>query len=218
MSHHNWMPVLGLFVFGSLASLTWAQTTQPAPATRPAVGGILDPNVIAVGEWSEAVDGLRGRLVVIEGDGDWGRETVTYLELQRVTTKARLWRDALNVYVDVNLHLKSEMRDGGGQLVPPEMQGFVGGQDIGPPDAVWVVLPSDCTIRLRLSLRGTVGKGGVRVGVGHNEWNLKFNAPGEYAFSGTFAGDPPKDGDHPAAWSGTLKLPPLKIPVKERAK
>jgi len=103
-------------------------------------------------------------------------------------------------------------------LVPPEMQGFVGGQDIGPPDAVWVVLPSDCTIRLRLSRRGTVGKGGVRVGVSHNEWNLKFNAPGEYTCSATFASDPPKDGGHQEAWSGTLKLPPIKIQVKERAK
>ena len=214
MSHRHWLLVLGLLVLGSLA---WAQTTLPAPATRPSLGGIIDPNVIAVGEWCEAVDGLRGRLVVLDRDGDWGRETVTYLELQRLTTNARPWRDALNVYVDVILNLKCDLRDGGGQLVPQEM-GVVGGQFNGPPDAVWVVLPSDCTIRLRLSRRSMVTKDGVGIGVGGKNWNLKFNAPGEYTCSVTFASDPPKDGVHQEAWNGTLKLPPVKIPVKEPAK
>ena len=34
----------------------------------------------------------------------------------------------------------------------------------------------------------------------------------------TFGSDPPKDGGHQEAWSGTLKLPPVKISVKEKAK
>jgi len=113
MSHRNWILVLGLL---ALASLTWAQTTQPAPATRPSLGGIMYPNVIAVGDWSQPVDDLVGRWVVTDADGT-GHEN---RDLPGVATGAQCSasaRSILNVYVNI-AGIKCEMRDAAGQLVP----------------------------------------------------------------------------------------------------
>lgn len=183
------LAALGILLLGTLAA---GQATKSA---RP--GGTADPTLIAAGEWSEEVEGLRGRLVLAEGRKP--AEVVTYLELRNAPEAVG---NDIDVYV--NPDLACEMRDARGKLIPAG-GGFGGG---GVPGPQWVTLSHDSTIRLRLSPYGFFDNDGQLITIVMKHWTIQR---GEMAsLSATFTSDP-KDEKRPRAWKGTLKLSPVKI-------
>src|SRR3954451_21322810 len=75
---------------------------------------------VAVGDWSEPADGLRGRLLVYQGrtlgDGK-ARETLVYVELQNVAESGER-----NVHFDPD-GLKCELLDAAGKAAPRPAEG-----------------------------------------------------------------------------------------------
>jgi hypothetical protein len=181
--------------------------------------GQTDTNLIAVGDWSEAVSGgpdpaaqvLRGRLLVYdERSPSAANHARVYLELQHVFAFG--WDNPMEVYFEFgdrnDLHF--EMRDGSGQPVRPERHPVRGSLR----NPFWVTLPCESTVRLRVDdLLGTLEKPDGLVILG---FLMPPNATNDFSLSATFT--PPKNHPSPLhyhVWQGTLKLPKVKIPAKK---
>jgi hypothetical protein len=164
---------------------------------------------LAAGDWSEPVEGLRGRLILgrgrLLGDGTT-RESVVYLELRYAPAAVG---DPVNVYFDPSL--RWEMRDTLDKPVPS--QGTAGS---GQPGPHWVTLPYDSTIRLRVSPYGFGRPNGLLVPVVGASWFVAANDPGHYSLSGEFTARPPDGHGRERVWRGTLKLPALRLPPNGR--
>jgi len=178
--------------------------------------GQTDTNVIATGDWSEVVNGLRGRLLVYDDQGSSAANHArVYLELQHVFQGA--WAIPLEIYYDIgvrdDLHLEVRDRlDKPIPLAPIAIRGFV-------PNPCWVTLPCDSIVRLRADLY-TLGPqskpDGLEILAPHGGWIIQPNATNDIFLCGSFT--PPKD--HPSClnyhvWQGTLNFPKVKIPVKK---
>lgn len=200
---------LGILLLGGLV---FSQGAATMPSDTKSAGLITDPKVIAAGEWSDEVNGLRGRLMVAQGrdfaDGKL-HETVAYLELRNAPDAAG---NSKGVYFDPNL--SCEMRDPHGAVVPQYGRGYGGGGG-GRPSAEWVDMPYDSTIRLRLSPYGYGSEDGLRIDISHYEWNIKSSDKGEYTLNATFTSEPEYDVPKQNIWHGTLKLPGMKIAPKK---
>src|SRR5215208_1263014 len=94
---------------------------------------------VAVGGWSEPIDGLRGRLLVYHGrtlgDGK-ARETLVYVELQNVAETGERW---LTFDPDT---LACELLDAAGKAVKPTPVAGGGGR----PGKSVVTIPFDSSI------------------------------------------------------------------------
>ena len=103
------------------------------------------------------------------------------------------------VYCDMGPHggCRLESRDPSGKHIVEPQHAFGG----GAPQARWITLPGDSTIRLRVSRYG----------------GFTYASTGDYFVSGTFSSQPPKDpNDHRLnVWQGTLKLPAMEIVPKK---
>ena len=190
-------------------------------ASFPCCFGQTDTNVIATGDWSEAVsdsDGyaLRGRLLVYDEQSAPNHARV-YLELQHVFKGPGWWDGPLEIYFDIgrsdDLHF--EMRDKLDQPVP-QFPVVIRGPT---PSSCWVTLPCDSTVRLRADIY-TLGPpekpDGLEILVRGGCWLIRPNATNDFFLSGSFT----PSTDHPSSlkyhvWRGTLKLPKAKIPVKK---
>lgn len=186
----------------------------------PCCFGQVDTNLIAIGDWSEAISSppypaLRGRLLVYdEHSPSAGNHARVYLELQHVFQGG--WANPVEVYFEFasrnDLHF--EMRN---QLDQPIRQELVA--IIGPmPNSYWVTLPCESTVRVRADmLLGPQSKpAGLEILVPDGCWIIPPNATNDFYLSATFT--PPKDHPSPLhyhVWQGTLKLPKVKIPVKK---
>src|SRR4051812_19259988 len=106
--------------------------------------GAAEEETIATGGWSEAVDGLRGRLLVIAAPLPKAplREPVVYLELENTRAKTL----ARNVHFDPRLSLA--LRNRNGEIVMPLGQGG-SGRPVGSPEPCWVRFPFQSRMRLR---------------------------------------------------------------------
>jgi hypothetical protein len=174
--------------------------------------GQTDTNLLAVGDWSEPTNGIRGRLLVAERSRtkDGARIGAVYMELQNVSV-----HDAVRVYYDLkNSPPHCELRDSGGKRVVPSW----GGSD-GAPEASWVAVRKGSTARLLASLGPAFAPVGPNLifTVGMDQmWVIPPNATNEFCLSGLFAVTPPKDTTQEPGWEGTLRLPAARIPVKPR--
>jgi hypothetical protein len=173
-------------------------------------GPVTEPK--SIGEWSEPTNGLRGRLLFAEGIKlqEGARLGWVYLELQNLSA----W-GAVYVYYDAvrQSPLKCELRDSDGKIVKNSL-GAVGE---GIPPACWLTLPHDSTLRF---LTGGTGSAPdypslfvVSAWVG-GKWAIPATATNDYYLSGTFSSTSPTNETRPLVWEGTLKLPPVKISVK----
>ena len=171
----------------------------------------IEPTI--TGNWSEPVGGVRGRLLFGEdAKFDGMRIAVIYLELQNVSDMA----SPKYIFHKLGPVITTELFDAAGQSIPQS-----GGiTDMMLPPAYEIALPSDSTIRFRVSLSGfvpllwkTPKDGGLLIVMGDNNWFIPITQPGDYFLSGTFTVDPPaeKPGYPPRLWKGALKLPQLKI-------
>jgi hypothetical protein len=166
---------------------------------------------IAFGAWSEATNELRGRLLFAEGTPDkYGvRYGLVYLELQNLALG-----DNVYVYYDAKRSpLKCELHDSAGATV----KNSLGSGADWRPSACWLALPNDSTLRFRTGFSGS--------GPDHpclfimssfegGKWEIPVTATNDYFLSGTFSTTSPTNEIQPSRWEGTLKLPPVRIPVK----
>jgi hypothetical protein len=163
-----------------------------------------DTNVIAVSDWSQSVDGLRGRVLVLYE----GRETVAYLELQNVSDAKNSCKD---IYFDPASEFTFELRDA---LDKSPRQ--VGGRGSGGfPMSFWVSLPPDSTIRLRASWYGygyPRGRG-LMIPLYHH-LTIPEGDTNDYFLTGTFTANAPTNHvslpDH-ILWQRTLTLPKTRV-------
>jgi hypothetical protein len=172
-------------------------------------GSVTEP--LSIGEWSEPTNGLRGRLLFAERTNNWSLATegIVYLELQNISPS-----DTLYVYYNFqNSAPICELHDDAGKMIKNR-------PDTGSdwlPSSCWLSLPNDSTLRFQT--------GGSNSEPNHpclyiiskffgGKWEIPLTATNDYYLSGTFSSLSTTNGTRPRVWEGTLKLPPVKIPVK----
>jgi hypothetical protein len=182
-----------------------AENGKP-PAAKPE-----EAEQLGVGDWSEPVRGLKGRLLLYQGrvlgDGKT-RETLVYVELRYAPEAAG---EPISVHFDPD-QLKCALHDADGKAVPEHPGGGSGGR----PGKGWVTLPYDSTLRLRVNpyAFGRAKDVGLLIPLNHASWLIKTGDAGDYFLSGTLAVNPPKDHGRANAWQGELKLPNMKVALK----
>jgi hypothetical protein len=184
--------------------------------------GQADTNLIAAGNWSEAVrDGmcwasLRGRLLVYCDEApSTNNHARVYLELQHVQS-TNGWNPPVAVFYapdkDANLHC--EMSDEAGLGI--HTVGGINWYSLEAP--CWVTLPCDATLRLRVSFERQLKPkpSGLEIHIGGDAWVIPPHTTNGFYLSGTFS---PRRVDAPnlprsQVWQETLTLLRVKIPVK----
>ncbi len=164
---------------------------------------------IAIGDWSEWNDGLRGRMLLSEGricspDGKT-RETLVFVELENELGSDRL----VDVYFAPD-RFKCELRDADGEPVPEHQ---ISDNRRGQPGQCWVTLPDGSALRLRVNpyCCGRAKDVGLLIPLCHTAWLISAGDSDDYFLSGALTITPPKDHGRVDAWQGTLKLPKTKI-------
>lgn len=176
-------------------------------ASHACFGG-MDTNTLVVGDWSEAVKGVRGRLLfspdrTIHGTG----VAAVYLELQNVSGSDF----PVRIYYDPEHTLRCELLDAFGNPVP----GILGNYAHAAVGPYWIVLPIDSSLKMRVSGGGYGGKGGLGICVNPPPfWVIPEDSSAKYSLSGTFTVPPPKDYKNYRDWLGTLKLPKIQVSSK----
>ena len=171
-------------------------------------GSAIEP--VSAGEWSAAINGVRGRLLFGEGEKVAGtRMGVLYLELQNVSAG-----DTMYVYYDASKSpLRCQLVDSAGKT--NASQGAV--YDGWIPAASWLALPHDSALRFRVTLGGfgVPQNGGLFVaGCIPDCWAIPPTATSDYFLSGTLVVAAPKGETRPRVWEGMLSLPRVRLPVK----
>lgn len=176
-----------------------------------------------VGEWSEVVDGFRGRLVVEPVLSGRGAVATVCLELQNLTFSPYLRKLA---FAGHEPGLVCTVRDARQQTLPRWSGGVPWIYDFAQLSYP-VTLPARSTLRLRVAgvtyhLLHDQPDG---VSPGRDAWVLELDAPNRpwhlvdgdrasYFLGATFTAA--VQGEQKAnafAWGGTLQLPPVKLPV-----
>ena len=164
-----------------------------------------EKTIVATGDWSEPVNGLRGRLILAQGrvlgDGKT-RESLIYTELENVALTSA---GKVDIEFDPNA-LKCELSDAAGKPVPKTPGGGSGGR----PGKTWVTIPFDSSIRLRVNPFAFGRAEGLLIPLNHAAWHIKDTA--DYYLSGTLTVAPPESKSE--AWKGVIKLPKAKISLK----
>ncbi|MEP6850960.1 MAG: hypothetical protein ABI999_19035 [Acidobacteriota bacterium] len=158
------------------------------------------------GAWSEAVSGLRGRLIVKDGETIHGtRLPAVYLELENVSDVG----NQMEFYFDPMGSIESRVVDAAGkELTQPPTAA-----DIVSPGTFWLALPNDGSMRFRVSVTGygVYDNSGTQIQMSSGNWLIKPADRSKYYLEATFVSKPPA-GDRRRAWTGPLKLPRVLIP------
>jgi len=189
---------------GPVRGVEWV---RGEPAKEPVRPPAAEPP-LAAGDWSEPVDGLRGRLLLGQGRSlpDLkARETLVYVEIEEV---ADAYAGDRAVYFDPAA-LQCKLAQADGKPVPEHPSGGSGGR--GGPPAGWVTIPSDAMMRLRANPSGYGTPDGLHIALANAHYLLKTGETGEYRLSGTLTVTPPAGHGRANAWAGVLKLPPVKV-------
>jgi hypothetical protein len=163
------------------------------------------------GAWSDAVDGIRGRLSIDHAPDFNGAEIlVVFLEFQNTSDTGnprRVW------FAPGGGQFKWELLDGDGSRIP-ESASFA---SIMIPPAYWITLPYDSTLRFRVSVSGYgIGRGGFVLQLGRF-WQIQRKPGSRYFLNATFSSSAPKEEESKAEWigefwKGTITLPAIEIP------
>ena len=159
-----------------------------------------------VGGWSQPVDGLRGRLSAKEDKPFHGTRIIAvYLELENVSDVG----NPMEIYFDPTRSVESNVVDASGKDLsqPPN------GADVITPQAFWLALPNDGSLRFRVSVSGygVYENSGTNVQMNSGNWVIKPSDKGKYFLKAKFVSQPPKT-DRRRSWHGSLDLPDLLIP------
>jgi hypothetical protein len=166
-------------------------------------------NPIKDEEWSQPVEGIRGRLVLTRGDTFNGTLQIqVYLELQNVS-------DIANPVRILNGHsFTFDLTDSNGKNQPP----FCGPVDIlMPNDTVGLVLPYKSTLRFLVSVSGVgipkdkAAQISVPYESGHTCWIIEGGKTSLYFLSGTFKATA-EQGGHQIG-KIVIALPKVQVPI-----
>jgi len=183
--------------------------------TGPLPGPIAPEKGMAIGTWSEPVEGLRGRLLVGQGrdlPGQKARETLVYVELENV---AHTHSGERALYFDPGA-LRCNLTNAEGKAVPEYPFGGSGAR--GGPSPGWVTIPFDALIRLRANPSGYGSSDGLHIALSNAHFLIKTGDTGEYGLTGTLTIAPPDGNGRVDAWAGTLKLAPVKLRAPARVR
>ena len=178
-------------------------------------GPVTEPKFI--GEWSQPTNGLRGRLLIAEGaqnkyDVQYNcTPGVVYLELQNMAVY-----DTIYVYYNAKRSpLRCELQDSFGNSISSR-DVFVSSD--ARPDPCWLALPLDSTLRFSTTILSGLARNSLLISVGEEgvggAWKIPLDSTNAYYLSGTFTSMSSTGETRPRVWEGTLKLPPVKISVK----
>ena len=175
---------------------------------QPSLAGD-EKTTIATGDWSEVVNGVRGRLILAQGrtlgDGKI-RESLAYVELENLVSNNS---GQVRIHFDPDA-LKCELTDAAGKAVPQTAGAGSGGR----PGKTWVTLPFDSSIRLRANPFGFGRAEGLLIHLNTGSWHIKDTA--EYRFSGTLTLTAPEGNT--GAWIGEIQFPKTKLSLKPAMK
>ena len=172
-------------------------------------GAAADPIKPVAGEWSATVNGLRARILIREEPVS--SEAVIYLELQNVSDVL----SPLEIYFHTTpAPLRCELLDAAGKPVPQTPAP----SDILAPLPYWLALPSDSTLRLRVSVNGygIPDQGGRPLQLESGFWMIPNSPASDLFLSATFNAANAKERPRDHAWEGTLHLPKLKVATKAK--
>jgi hypothetical protein len=199
---------------------------KPADPTDSTGRGLVPPrgsfdrdnvtsnDLVATGDWSASVDGLRARLLVsFTGTKEAGRDILLYLELQNhssLITPMSLFYSS-----DNNCSTTWSLTDRKGTPIPKIL--IAVRRPTIPP--YWIVVPFDSTLRLRASNGSSVSrteKGSSSLLLPPNEyWSFPKSSQEEYFLSCSFeAKSPPEENGHSNIWQGKLTIPKVRIPLQ----
>ena len=167
---------------------------------------------LAKNDWSEAVNGLRARLVFGDGkDFNGTRIAEVYLELHNGTDVG----DPMEFDFDADKTLHFDLRSADGKPGPKpagmEVDGFV----FGP---FHLTIPRDGTLRFPVTWSGYgIPRGaGTALGFMHGFWIIPADDPSDYFLSATFVvPESIQERSRPRCWHGTIKIPAVKVPIKK---
>jgi hypothetical protein len=163
---------------------------------------------VVAGEWSESVNGLRGRLLFGEDAPLNGtRVGAVYLELQNISAAG----NDIQVFYDTRYSLHFELREPSDKARKDNgFRGFV-----LPPR--WLSLPKDSSLRFRVNLDGygNPKDAGLHLGLPGEGWIIPSSETNDFFLPATFTVNPPKERDRAIIWEGILKLPSVKIPFRK---
>ena len=172
-----------------------------------------DKTVLATGDWSEPLNGLRGRLVIAQGralGASSVRESLVYVELENVS---QTQSGVLAVHFDPG-SLKCDLLDAAAKSVPQTGTGGSGGR----PGAVWVSLPFDSVLRVRANPFGFGRPDGLLIPLNNATWMIRAGDRNAYSLAGTLTVTPPLDHGRADAWTGVLTLAAVKLTAPTEAK
>lgn len=176
-----------------------------------------------IGDWSESVAdkrgySLRGRIVLADKLGRNGNgETVVYVELQ---DSCSFIGNGMRVFCEMGKTdfrpeyrggLNCELLNKDGKTVKATSFAFGG----AVPRSEWVYLPVDSSIRVRATPFG-LRRDNARLISPHlgAMWTIDNSDKSEYTLKATFTvlpRDEKQEAEAVHAWTGMLKLPPLRI-------
>jgi hypothetical protein len=166
-----------------------------------------------VGAWSEAVNGLRGRLIVLqEHEVNGVQSPKVFLELQNVANLLNaLQIDGFNPQTS----FPCRVIDGTGKSMTSDL-GMI--REMVVP-AFTLSIPFESSLRLNVNRHFPGGFGFLQVPpkecteiiLGCDVWAIAREDHADYFLEGTFHIEESKPTT-PPNWSGTLKIPGVKIP------
>jgi hypothetical protein len=166
-----------------------------------------------VGAWSEAVNGLRGRLIVTqEKEVNGVQSPKVFLELQNVANILNpIQIDAFNP----ESSFRCRLMDGAGKIIRSSPIGI---REVGMPSFP-LTIPFESSLQLNVN-RHAMGawffgqvppKQRTQIVLGDGVWVVEEESRADYFLDGTFQIEESKPVLFPK-WSGTLKIPGVKIP------
>jgi hypothetical protein len=160
--------------------------------------------VSEIGDWSNTVNGVQGRLSLSVDEVSTGTKIpIVYLELRNASnTTIELYFDPMLVQSSV-VDVKSQ-----------PLEKAAGAASVLLPQRVWLTLPYDGALRFRISVSGytvsTEGRASIQMVSGN--WFIRGTDEAAYSVAASFSAKIPSAGPGRPAWTGTLILPPVRIP------
>ena len=185
------------------------ETVPPPDAAPQAWPEASDAN--SSGMWSEATNGVRGRLLFANGPMfmSGGHAGVIWVELQNLDG----FRPKYFYYQFIDPPILGELRDSSGNLVQP-LKGMP--SDMIPP-ACWLALPPHSSLSFIPAPPAALGSTNacVEISLGRDggAWFIPLTATNDYFLSAVLTMASPTNTNHPDAWQGVLNLPPVRVSV-----
>jgi hypothetical protein len=168
----------------------------------------------SIGEWSQSVEGIRGRLIAREDKPYIGTRFIAiYIELENTANVA----DPIYIFFDPVRAIDNRVIDAAGNTVkqPPNVASIMS------PAAHWLAVPWDGRLLFHASVSGygVYKNSGVAIPMMSGNWLIAPGDKRKYYLEATLRSTPPdKDPAHRFAWHGPLKLPRLLLPTAQPAR